>query len=45
MMEEGFWITQRGSIAVILGTPWEQLERFVDCVGTFLKRHRNIVSV
>ncbi|KAF1837224.1 PLP-dependent transferase [Decorospora gaudefroyi] len=45
MIEEGFWITQRGSVAVILGTPWEQLQRFVDCVGKFLERHRNIISV
>jgi glutamate-1-semialdehyde 2,1-aminomutase len=44
MMEEGFWVQQRGSIAVILGTPWEELERFVGCVGDFLERHKSLVE-
>ena len=39
MMEDGFWITQRGSLAVILGTPWEELDRFASSVEKFLARH------
>ncbi|KAJ4358765.1 uncharacterized protein N0V89_003349 [Didymosphaeria variabile] len=45
MMEDGFWISKRGSIALILGTPWEELERFVGCVQKFLKRHEALVKV
>lgn len=44
MMEEGFWITRRGSIALILGSPQEDLDRFVDCVGKFLSRHKSIMT-
>jgi glutamate-1-semialdehyde 2,1-aminomutase len=45
MMEEGFWITKRGSLALILGTPWEELERFVNCVAEFLQRHGSMVKI
>jgi glutamate-1-semialdehyde 2,1-aminomutase len=45
IMEDGFWMTERGSIAIILGTPWEVLERFVSCVKAFLKRHEAIVKL
>lgn len=45
MMEEGFWMTERGSIAIILGTPWEELERFVGCVKAFLERHQGLVKL
>jgi glutamate-1-semialdehyde 2,1-aminomutase len=45
MMEEGFWTTKRGSIALILGTPWGELERFVNCVGAFLRRYESLVTV
>jgi glutamate-1-semialdehyde 2,1-aminomutase len=38
-------MTERGSIAIILGTPWEVLERFVSCVKAFLKRHEAIVKL
>ena len=44
MMEDGFWTTERGSIALILGTPQEELERFLECVEKFLERHRSLVS-
>ncbi|EXJ86922.1 glutamate-1-semialdehyde 2,1-aminomutase [Capronia epimyces CBS 606.96] len=44
MLEEGYWITRRGSIALILETPQEELDRFVDCVGAFLEKHRSIVA-
>lgn len=45
MMEDGYWITRRGSIALILGTTDEELDRFVGCVGEFLQRHKSIMHV
>ncbi|KAH6129769.1 hypothetical protein HBI69_001820 [Parastagonospora nodorum] len=45
IMKDGFWMTERGSIAVILGTPWEALERFVNCVKAFLERHEAIMRL
>ncbi len=45
MMEDGFWITRRGSIALCLGTPPEELQRFVCCVEAFLQRHASLVAV
>ncbi|RMZ69157.1 glutamate-1-semialdehyde 21-aminomutase [Pyrenophora seminiperda CCB06] len=43
MVEAGFWAAQRGSIAVIFGTPWEELEKFVGCVSAFLERYKHFV--
>lgn len=45
MMEAGYWITRRGSIALCLGTPESELQRFVACVGEFLQRHASLVAV
>lgn len=45
MMEDGFWITRRGSIALILGTPQAELDRLVSCVEAFLSRHEQLVNV
>jgi glutamate-1-semialdehyde 2,1-aminomutase len=45
MLEAGFWTTRRGFIAMILVTPDEELDRFVDVVGEFLERHRDIMAV
>jgi glutamate-1-semialdehyde 2,1-aminomutase len=45
MMEDGFWITRRGSIALILGTPQSELDRFVVSVEKFLDRHRELVAL
>ncbi|ORY02448.1 pyridoxal phosphate-dependent transferase [Clohesyomyces aquaticus] len=45
MMEDGFWITRRGSVALILGTPAEELDRFVGCVDGFLKRYGSLVDL
>lgn len=45
MMEDGFWLTRRGSMALILGTPKSELDRFVACVKRFLERHRSLVSL
>ncbi|KAK4151380.1 pyridoxal phosphate-dependent transferase [Chaetomidium leptoderma] len=43
MLEAGFWTTRRGFIAMILGTPDEELDRFVEAVRVFLERHRAIM--
>lgn len=45
MMEEGFWLTRRGVYALVLGTPQEELDRFVDCVAAFLRRHEDIIRI
>jgi glutamate-1-semialdehyde 2,1-aminomutase len=45
IMEDGFWMTERGSIAIILGTPWEDLERFLGCVKAFLERHEGLMKL
>ena len=45
MLEAGFWTTRRGMIAMILGTPDEELDRFVAAVTEFVARHRDIMVV
>ncbi|PVH94556.1 PLP-dependent transferase [Periconia macrospinosa] len=45
MMEEGFWVTQRVLLALILGTPWEELERFAGAVEGFLKKYNSLVQL
>jgi glutamate-1-semialdehyde 2,1-aminomutase len=45
MMEDGFWLTKRGSVALIIGTPQRELDRFVVCVERFLERHQSLVSL
>jgi glutamate-1-semialdehyde 2,1-aminomutase len=45
MLEAGFWTTRRGFIAMILGTPDEELDSFVDAVKGFLESHRDIMMV
>lgn len=45
MLEAGFWTTRRGFIAMILGTPDEELDRFVEAVRAFVDRHRDIMTV
>ncbi|KAI0011864.1 pyridoxal phosphate-dependent transferase [Xylariaceae sp. FL0662B] len=45
MMEERFWITRRGSISLMLGTPQSELDRFVECVSAFLERHRSFLRI
>ncbi|KAI8937687.1 hypothetical protein NX059_005388 [Plenodomus lindquistii] len=45
MMEAGFWVMERGSFAIILGTPWEELERFVGAVKTFVSKYERFVYV
>lgn len=45
MMEEGFWIMRRGTVAMILGTTVEELDRFRGSVQNFLERHRDLVRI
>ncbi|KAK7733384.1 hypothetical protein SLS57_000399 [Botryosphaeria dothidea] len=45
MLEDGFWITKRGMIVLVLGTPQSELDRFVEGVKTFLERHRDLVAL
>lgn len=45
MMEEGYWSIKRGSISLMLGTPENELQRFVQCVEAFLKRHESLVKL
>lgn len=44
MMEQGFWVTRRGMLALILETPQEELDRFVKAVESFLSRHEDITK-
>lgn len=45
MLEDGYWIHRRGSIALILETPDEELDRFVGCVEKFLQRHEDVLKL
>ncbi|KAH6649525.1 pyridoxal phosphate-dependent transferase [Chaetomium tenue] len=45
MLEAGFWVTRRGLIALILGTPEEDLDQFVEAVKAFLGRHKAIMML
>ncbi|KAI7145656.1 hypothetical protein KC352_g29096, partial [Hortaea werneckii] len=45
MLVDGFWITRRGSIALVMGTPQSELDRFVSCVERFLKRYEKFVKI
>ncbi|KAI1629957.1 putative glutamate-1-semialdehyde 2,1-aminomutase [Exophiala viscosa] len=45
MLEEGFWMARRGAIALMLGTPQEELDRFVDAVDRFVKRHEHVLKL
>ena len=45
MIQEGFWMTRRGSIALVLGTPREEIDRFVSAVGRFLKKYESLVQL
>lgn len=39
MLENGFWVARRGLIALILGTPESELDRFVNVVERFVGRN------
>jgi len=45
MLEEGFWTTRRGFIAMILGTPDEELDHFVEAVRGFIEKHQDIMKL
>jgi glutamate-1-semialdehyde 2,1-aminomutase len=45
MLEAGFWVTRRGLIAMILGTPDGDLDHFVEAVRAFLERHKAILML
>ncbi|RMX74069.1 hypothetical protein D0869_12968 [Hortaea werneckii] len=45
MLVDGFWITRRGSIALVMGTPQWELDRFVSCVKRFLVRHEKFAKI
>ncbi|KAI0485033.1 pyridoxal phosphate-dependent transferase [Xylariaceae sp. FL0804] len=45
MLEQGYWVACRGMVALVLDTPQEELDRFVDCVETFLQKHREFVAL
>lgn len=45
MMEQGYWITKRGSISLILETPQEELDNFFGIVEGFLKRHEALIKL
>jgi glutamate-1-semialdehyde 2,1-aminomutase len=45
MMEQGYWLTRRGSIALILGTPKEELDRFIRCVKSFLEKYDDLMRI
>lgn len=45
MLKHGFWLTKRGSISLVLGTPTEELDRFVGCVSDFLQTYKEIVRI
>ncbi|KAL6872678.1 glutamate-1-semialdehyde aminotransferase [Trichoderma longibrachiatum] len=43
MLEQGFWVTRRGFIALVLETPQSELDRFVDAVQTFVAKYRDVL--
>lgn len=45
MLEEGFWVVQRGFIALVLETPDSELERFVRCVEAFVSKYAGLVRL
>lgn len=44
MLQEGFWIARRGLIALILGTPQSELDRFVGAVEAFITKYRDSLT-
>jgi glutamate-1-semialdehyde 2,1-aminomutase len=41
----GFWVAERGMIALSLGITMSEIEAFVDSVRTFLQTHRDLLCV
>lgn len=44
-LSNGFWITERGMLSIILGTSKDELDSFVDNVSLFLQRYSGLVSL
>jgi glutamate-1-semialdehyde 2,1-aminomutase len=44
MLEQGFWTAKRGFMALILGTPQSELDRFVVAVREFIAKYRDIIA-
>jgi glutamate-1-semialdehyde 2,1-aminomutase len=44
LLERGFYIARRGFIALSLALTDDDLNKFVDAVGDFLKQHRNLAA-
>lgn len=45
MLEAGFWVGRRGLVALMLGTPRDALDGFVECVGDFASRNRGLLAL
>lgn len=45
MTEAGFWYQRRGFIALILGTPKSEIERFIAAVEAFLEKYNHLVRL
>lgn len=45
MLDAGYWIPARGSIALNLQTPQEALDGFVEAVANFCEKHKELVAV
>lgn len=45
MLEQGFWVTRRGFIALVLETPQSELDRFVDAVQAFVSKYKDVLAI
>ncbi|KAM0563991.1 hypothetical protein ACHAPJ_000199 [Fusarium lateritium] len=45
MMEEGFWVVRRGFMALVLGTPTAEFDRFVATVEAWVSKHADLVKL
>jgi len=45
MLENGFWVARRGSLAISIAVPQVELDRFVRCTEEFLANHWDEVAL
>lgn len=45
LLENGFWVTRRGFIALVLETPQSELDRFVKVVEGFLSKYKSLLQI
>lgn len=45
MLEQKFWVTRRGFVALVLGTPQSELDRFVKATEDFIAKYKNLVTL